>query len=359
MRIVSNFWSGKKVLVTGHSGFKGSWLCLWLEQMGAEVYGFSLPRDDSNKMFDLCKVDGCVSSVWGDVRDLALLHKMFKEVQPEIVFHMAAQPLVRASYDNPVDTYSTNIMGTVNLLEAVRREDCVRAVVNVTTDKCYENREWVWGYRENDPMGGYDPYSSSKGCSELVTAAYRKSFFSREGSAAVATARAGNVIGGGDWASDRLIPDILSAFRKGASVEIRNPSATRPWQHVLEPLSGYLLLAQELYAQNSQVADAWNFGPTEEGVRPVSFLADFLVSNWPGEVSWHQSTESQPHEATLLKLDISKAQSILKWNPTFTLEKTLDTILSWERAFGKGLDLKEEALAQINEFLSTREVLSE
>jgi CDP-glucose 4,6-dehydratase len=359
MKVVSNFWSGKKVLITGHTGFKGSWLCLWLEQMGAEVNGFSLPLDDSNKMFQLCEVGDRVNSVSGDVRNLPQLLETVKEIQPEIVFHMAAQPLVRASYEDPVETYATNIMGTVNVLESVRRHESVKVLVNVTTDKCYENREWVWGYRESDPMGGYDPYSSSKGCSELVTAAYRKSFFSKQGSTAIATARAGNVIGGGDWATDRLIPDILAAFRDGNSVEIRNPNATRPWQHVLEPLSGYLLLAQELYGQNILARDAWNFGPTEEGVRPVSFLVDFLVANWASDVSWHQSTELHPHEATLLKLDISKAQSILNWNPTFTLEKTLETILSWEKALTNGLNLKEEALSQINEFISIREILSE
>lgn len=359
MKVVSDFWSGRKVLITGHTGFKGSWLCLWLEQMGAEVSGFSLPLDESNKMFQLCDVGGCINSVAGDVRNLHQLHETVRKIQPEIVFHMAAQPLVRASYDDPVETYATNIMGTVNVLESVRRHESVKVLVNVTTDKCYENREWVWGYRESDPMGGYDPYSSSKGCSELVTAAYRKSFFSKQGSTAIATARAGNVIGGGDWANDRLIPDILAAFRGGKSVEIRNPNATRPWQHVLEPLSGYLLLAQELYGQNMLARDAWNFGPTEEGVRPVSFLVNFLVANWPGDVSWHQSTELHPHEATLLKLDISKAQSILNWNPTFTLKKTLETILSWEKALANGLNLKEEALSQINEFISTREILSE
>lgn len=349
------FWQGKRVLLTGHTGFKGSWLSLWLQSMGAKVVGYALVPPTSPSLFDVAEVEAGMTSVIGDIRDLSHLKSVFTEHQPEIVIHMAAQPLVRYSYIEPVETYSTNVMGTVNLLEAVRSTPSVKAVVNVTTDKCYENREWAWGYRENEPMGGYDPYSNSKGCSELVTAAYRSSYFHPDKHAthgvALATARAGNVIGGGDWAEDRLIPDIMRAISAAKPVHIRNPHAIRPWQHVLEPLSGYLVLAQKLFEQGSVYAEGWNFGPNDEDAKPVQWIVGSLTKSWGEGASWILDDGEHPHEAHYLKLDCSKAKSRLDWHPRWHLNEALDAIVEWQRAYLRGENVKQMTLHQIQDYV--------
>jgi CDP-glucose 4,6-dehydratase len=291
-----------------------------------------------------------MKSVIGDVRDLDKLTASVQAFKPDVVFHLAAQPLVRLSYKNAVDTYSTNVMGTVNILEAVKSTPSVVAVVNVTTDKCYENNEWAWGYRETDPMGGFDPYSSSKGCSELVTAAYRNSFFRSEARVGLATARAGNVIGGGDWSQDRLIPDILKAFEKYESVVIRSPQATRPWQHVLEPLSGYLKLAEALYTDPAKYADAWNFGPNDDDVKSVETIVEYLARNWGSPADWRVCDGQHPHESQLLKLDISKARALLGYKPRMDLFTSLTSIIEWHRSWLDGKDVRAITFRQINEF---------
>lgn len=344
------FWKDKKVFLTGHTGFKGGWTVLWLKKLGAVVKGYALAPNTEPSLYKVAKIADGIESHIGDVRDLDALKRSMVEFGPEIVIHMAAQPLVLASYRDPVDTYETNVMGTVNLLEAVRACESVKAVVNVTTDKCYKNNEWVWGYRENEPMGGYDPYSSSKGCSELVTSAYRQSFFYAKTSVSLASARAGNVIGGGDWSDDRLIPDALKAFDLGEPVIIRNPLATRPWQHVLEPISGYLTLAQKLYCSDCEYAEGWNFGPNVEGTKPVGEVLDYLVDHWPSDASWLLDKREQPHEAQLLKLDISKAQERLKWSPRWDLNKALQTIIKWHYSWRNGEDMSTVTLNQIRDF---------
>jgi CDP-glucose 4,6-dehydratase len=344
------FWKDKKVFLTGHTGFKGAWLSLWLQDCGAILTGYALAPNTSPNLFDAASVADGMESVIGDVRDLEKLTKAMSNFSPDVVIHMAAQPLVRLSYKNPVDTYSTNVMGTVNLFEAVRATASVKAVVNVTTDKCYENKEWIWGYREDEPMGGRDPYSNSKGCSELVTAAYRSSFFNYLGSAKIASGRAGNVIGGGDWAEDRLIPDILKSFENNEPIVVRNPSATRPWQHVLEPLSGYLVLAERLYLNGDECAQGWNFGPEYSDVKPVSTIIDYLVGRWGVGAGWVPDESKQPHEAQLLKLDISKAKEILYWTPKWSLFTALDSIIEWHKEWLKGGDIKVMTLKQIHQF---------
>jgi CDP-glucose 4,6-dehydratase len=344
------FWKGKKVFLTGHTGFKGGWTVLWLKKLGAVIKGYALAPDTEPSLYKVAKIADGIESQIGDVRDLDALKKSMREFGPEIVIHMAAQPLVLASYNDPVDTYQTNVMGTVNLFEAVRACESVKVVVNVTTDKCYKNNEWVWGYRENEPMGGYDPYSSSKGCSELITSAYRQSFFHAKTSVSLASARAGNVIGGGDWSEDRLIPDALRAFNLEEPVIIRNPLATRPWQHVLEPISGYLTLAQKLYFSDCEYAEGWNFGPNDEGNKSVGEVLDYLVAQWPSDVSWLLDKRAQPHEARLLKLDISKAQERLKWSPSCDLNKALQTIIKWQFAWVNGEDMRIVTLNQIRDF---------
>jgi len=348
---MTSFFRGKTVFVTGHTGFKGSWLSLWLSALGARVTGYSLAPPTDPSLFRLCRMDELVGGEIADVRDGERLARALCAAAPEIVIHMAAQPLVRHSYVDPVGTYGTNVMGTVHLLEAVRRCAAVRAVVNVTTDKCYENREWPWGYREHEPMGGHDPYSSSKGCSELVTAAYRRSFFPpSDGGAAVATARAGNVIGGGDWAADRLIPDCLAALQRGAPIRIRNPEAIRPWQHVLEPLSGYLLLARRLYEEGERFAGGWNFGPAEDDARPVRWIVQHLCAAWRQGGSYTIDDGEHPHEAHYLKLDCSKARSALGWRPRWTLETTLDKVVEWTQEYLAGGNMREVCLRQITDF---------
>lgn len=349
-----SFWRGKRVLLTGHTGFKGSWLSLWLQSMGAQLVGYALMPPTNPSLFDMAQVGQGMTSVIGDIRDLAKLQSVFIEHRPEIVIHMAAQPLVRYAYLNPVETYATNVMGTVHLLESVRNTPGVKAVVNVTTDKCYENREWVWGYRENEPMGGYDPYSNSKGCSELVTASYRSSFFNASHHAqhgvALATVRAGNVIGGGDWAQDRLIPDILAAFEQGRRVDIRNPHAIRPWQHVLEPLRGYLTLAERLFEHGPVFAEGWNFGPHDDDAKPVGWIVTQMAGMWGNEAQWQIDTGEHPHEANYLKLDISKARSRLDWHPALRLGEALKLIIDWSRQRQAGANIRTLTLAQIDAY---------
>ena len=349
MSVDPNFWSGKRVFLTGHTGFKGGWLSLWLQSLGAEVQGLALAPSGPHNLFAEADVGRDMSSTIGDIRDLETVKRTMAAFRPDIVFHMAAQPLVRLSYAEPVETYATNVMGTVHLLEAVRRTPGVRVVVNVTTDKCYENKEWAWGYREDEPMGGYDPYSNSKGCAELVSSAYRQSFF-QQGGPALATARAGNVIGGGDWASDRLVPDILRAFERNEPVVIRNPHSTRPWQHVLEPLAGYLTLAQRLWEHGSAFAEGWNLGPREEDARPVQWIVEHLVDLWGHGARWQLDGGTHPHEAHYLKLDISKARSRLGWQPSWRLADALHHIVTWHQAWLARQDVRALCLQQIAQY---------
>lgn len=344
------FWEGKRVFLTGHTGFKGSWLSLWLQSMGAQVKGFALKPPTAPSLFELAYVADDMESEIGDIRDPGPLRDSMIAFNPDIMIHMAAQPLVRLSYRAPVETYATNVMGTVHVMEAARQCRHLKAIVNVTTDKCYENREWVWGYRENEAMGGHDPYSSSKGCSELVTSAYRNSFFNTPDTAALASARAGNVIGGGDWAEDRLIPDVLRAFEKNQPVIIRNPLATRPWQHVLEPLSGYLILAERLFNEGIAYAESWNFGPRDEDVQPVEWILSHMAQRWGNGASWQLDNTPQPHEAQLLKLDTSKAATKLKWNPRWSLALSLDSIVEWHQCWLANGDIRQKTLGQIAQY---------
>nr|WP_321278079.1 CDP-glucose 4,6-dehydratase [uncultured Vibrio sp.] len=354
----SKFWTGKRVFVTGHTGFKGSWLSLWLQEMGAIVKGYSLPAPTSPSLFEEARVWEGMSTEEGDIRDFTHLRQVMNDFKPEIVFHMAAQPLVRLSYDEPMETYSTNVMGTVYLFEAVKQVGGVKAVVNITSDKCYENREWIWGYREDEAMGGYDPYSNSKGCAELVASSYRQSFFNKdkyqEHGCALASVRAGNVIGGGDWADDRLIPDMLNAFSNNEKVEIRSPHAIRPWQHVLEPLSGYIAIAEHLYEKGPEFAEGWNFGPKEEDAKPVQWIVERLTKQWGDGAKWFLTDGEHPHEAHYLKLDCSKAKMRLNWQPVWNLETTLDKIVSWQKAWLNGADIKTYTINEIKEYMTAR-----
>lgn len=349
-----NFWSGKRILVTGHTGFKGGWLTSWLLALGSDVCGFSLPPPTAPSFFNEVGLANRLRSELGDIRELEQLLSVMVSHRPEIIFHLAAQPLVRRSYADPIETYSTNVMGTINVFEGARRAGSVRAIVNVTSDKCYENREWMWGYRETDPMGGHDPYSNSKGCSELITGAYRQSFFRDEG-IAIASARAGNVIGGGDWSEDRLVPDALRAFEQLKSVVLRNPMSVRPWQHVLEPLSGYLALAERLYEGDYTFADGWNFGPSDEGAKSVSWIVDRLAQAWGLQsiTPWIADTQHQPHEANMLRLDITKARSLLAWQPRWDLDTALNKIVGWHRAWQAGANMAEWSLNEIREYQHT------
>ena len=349
-KVNPQFWKGKRVFVTGHTGFKGSWLSLWLQLMGVEVKGFSLTPPTNPSLFVEAKVAQQMQSEIGDIRDFSKLSESIPTFNPDILLHLAAQPLVRLSYKEPIETYSTNVMGTVNVLEASRYASHLKAIVVITTDKCYENREWEWGYRENEPMGGHDPYSNSKGCAELVVSAYQRSFFHTPDTAAVASARAGNVIGGGDWAEDRLIPDILRAFEKQQSVIIRNPLSTRPWQHVLEPLSGYLVLAQRLWQDGKAFAEGWNFGPKDDDCQPVQWILDKMVHFWGDGAHYEIDKSEQPHEANFLKLDCSKAAMRLKWHPKWRLEQTLEQIVHWHRAWLQGADMQAKCLQEIEKY---------
>lgn len=350
MVVDASFWRNKRVLLTGHTGFKGSWLTLWLKMLGAEIVGYSLPPPTDPSLFELTVIDQEITSIFEDVRNFDYLKQVLKERQPEIIIHLAAQALVRDSYKNPRQTYATNVMGTVNLLEAVRETQSVQAVVVVTSDKCYENREWIWGYRENEAMGGYDPYSNSKGCAELVTAAYRSSFFSYSG-VAVASVRAGNVIGGGDFAKDRLVPDLLKGFLDNKTVLIRNPKAVRPWQFVLEPISGYLMLAENLYQEGQKFAEGWNFGPYDKDIKPVSWIADKLSEFWGKNASWKKDSSYQPHEAFSLKLDSSKARNLLKWEPRLNLETALSWIVDWTKLYQDKADMRKVTENQIAKYM--------
>ena len=349
------FWRGKRVLITGHTGFKGSWLSLWLQKLGAQVSGYSLPPPPQDNLFNLAAVGERMESVFADIRDRETLRRAFDRFRPEIVFHLAAQALVRASYAEPVETYQVNVMGTVHVLEAVRHIGGCRAIVNVTSDKCYENREWTWGYREQDPMGGHDPYSSSKGCSELVTAAYRSSFFTEQNPHAVglASARAGNVIGGGDFSKDRIIPDFMAAVAQRKPLHVRNPDAVRPWQHVLEPLSGYLLLAEKLWEQPREYAQGWNFGPGPDDIRPVRWIVERLNTHSGNRLSWEIDTRPKPHEAGLLMLDSAKARMLLGWRPRWTLDEALQMVLGWHDAHERGESLRGVVSNQIDRYADT------
>lgn len=355
MEVNPDFWRSKRVFLTGHTGFKGGWLSLWLQSMGAEVHGYALkPPTETNLFTEADVVKEMASSAIADIRNSALLSQAMQQASPDVVFHLGAQPLVLYSYTHPAETYEVNVMGAVNLLEAVRVTPSVKAVVNVTTDKCYENREWAWGYRENEAMGGFDPYSSSKGCAELVTSAYRKSFLEPAG-IALASARAGNVIGGGDWAADRLIPDFLRAMDAGITLQIRSPQSTRPWQHVLEPLSGYLLLAERLFTQGSSFAEGWNFGPNDEDARSVKWIVERLAE-MRKDVVWHCDPTSQPHEANYLKLDSSKAKDRLEWQVRWRLQTALQKTLEWHQAWRNKEDVRALSLAQIAQYLAVNEV---
>ncbi|MHB8472057.1 MAG: CDP-glucose 4,6-dehydratase [Gammaproteobacteria bacterium] len=347
-----DFWHGRRVLLTGHTGFKGSWLSLWLQQLGAQLVGYALPPPTIPNLFSSAHVADGMQSVIGDVRDSSQLRSAFDEHKPEIVIHMAAQSLVRRSYSEPVETYATNVMGTVNVLENCRGSDSVKVVINVTSDKCYENQGWLRGYRETDSMGGYDPYSSSKACAELVTAAYRRSFFADGNgkSIGLASARAGNVIGGGDWAEDRLIPDIIRAFLASAPVIIRNPRAVRPWQHVLEPLLGYLHLTQALWMFPPEYAEGWNFGPDESDAREVAWIVQNMVELWGGTASWRHDNSAQPYEASFLKLECTKAKTRLGWTPTLGLARALQWTVAWYAAQRDGDNMRAFSLEQIADF---------
>ena len=348
------FWKEKRVLVTGHTGFKGSWLSLWLQKLGADVLGYALSPPTQPSLFEVAHVADGMTSITGDVRDLEHLQAVIAEYRPEIIIHMAAQPLVRYSYENPIETYSTNVMGTVNVLEAVRQSESVRVAVCITSDKCYENKEWLWGYRENETVGGRDPYSSSKGCAELVISAYRNSYFPpkeyQHHKVAVASTRAGNVIGGGDWAKDRLIPDIMNAIMENRPVIIRSPNAIRPWQHVLEPLNGYLCLAEQLWVDGPKFAQAWNFGPNSEDAKTVSWIVEYLTSFWGEGARWELDSAQHPHEDNYLKLDCSKARSLLGWAPKLRLSTALEWIAEWYRGYQQNKDMRSLTEEQITRF---------
>lgn len=353
-KLFNGIYKNRKVLITGHTGFKGSWLCILLNKLEADVYGYALEPPTNPSLYREAKIDEFITSYIGDIRNLEYLQEVITKIQPEIVIHMAAQPLVRKSYNIPVETYAINVMGTVHLLEACRNSHGVKAIVNVTTDKCYENMEWHWGYRENEPMGGYDPYSNSKGCSELVTSSYRNSYFNpneyEKHGVALASARAGNVIGGGDWADDRLIPDFIRAITHGEEVKIRSPYAIRPWQHVLEPLSGYLSLAAKLFSDGINYAEAWNFGPDDKDAKNVEWVTNTICKLWGDDASFCVDANPQPHEANYLKLDCSKAKVELNWIPKWDIETTLKSIVEWNKGFLSGKNMREITEAQIQAY---------
>lgn len=344
---MQEFWKGKKVLITGHTGFKGSWLSFWLAKLGVEVCGFSLTPETSPNLFENLKLESKIRSNFGDIRDLANFEKVISDFQPEIVLHLAAQSLVRRSYREPVETYTTNVTGTINILEAVRKADSVKSVVIITTDKVYENKEWLWAYRENERLGGFDPYSNSKACAELAVSSYRNSFFA-ESDCLIATARAGNVIGGGDWSEDRLLPDVFRSLIFGEKLEIRNPASIRPWQHVLEPLSGYLKLAEKLYNGEKSFAESWNFGSEDSDAKPVGWILEKIKNIWDESVNWEIAQAKQPHEAKLLKLDSTKAKNELGWLPKLNLDEAINLTAEWYRGFKDKKDLIELTEKQID-----------
>lgn len=354
--LFGDFYKGRKIFITGHTGFKGSWLSILLEWLGADVSGYALNPPTSPSLFEVANVDRIVSSFIGDIRDYDTLLALLIEKQPEIIIHMAAQPLVMESYKNPRETYETNVMGTVNLFDAARQVKSVKVILNITTDKCYENKEWIWGYRENEPMGGYDPYSNSKSCSELVTSSFRNAFFnpkeySKHG-VALASARAGNVIGGGDWAADRLIPDFFRSILKAQKLKIRSPYAIRPWQHVLEPLSGYLLLCEKLYYEGQSFAEGWNFGPEDNDAKNVEWITSKICELWGDEAAYEINKDTVPHEANYLKLDCSKAKNLLNWYPKWNIETAIQKIVEWNQAYIADADMKLVCINQIKEYFS-------
>ena len=360
--IDKEFWKGKKVFITGHTGFKGSWLCLWLHSLGANVTGFSLEPPTKPSLFELCDIQELTKTIIGDIRNRAELSTALLDAEPEIVIHMAAQPIVRASYQNPIETYETNVMGTVYLFEAVKEavktKKTIKALINITSDKCYENKEWHWGYRETDSLGGYDPYSNSKACSELITSSYRSSFFNSESynlhGVALASARAGNVIGGGDFAADRLIPDCIRTLLKGGEIDVRNPNSIRPWQHVLEPLSGYLQLAQKLYTEGVPYAEGWNFGPRDDDAKPVEWVVEKICNKWEPAVTYQINQEHFEHEANFLKLDCSKSKQKLGWSPRWDLDHSIDKVLEWTKAYKNQQSIRDICLQQIEEYSNTQ-----
>ena len=347
------FWQGKRVFLTGHTGFKGAWLSLWLQKLGTQVTGYALDSPSEPSLFQVADVATGMESIKGDILDMEMLRGSMQRAQPEVVIHLAAQSLVRRSYRQPVETYATNVMGTVNVLEVIRHTPSVRSAVMVTSDKCYENREWLRGYRENEALGGYDPYSSSKGCAELVTSAYRRSFFSDAlgGQASIASARAGNVIGGGDWAEDRLVPDMMRAIAAGQPVRVRNPDAIRPWQHALEPLAGYLQLAEKLYQQGGDYAEAWNFGPREDDAKPVQWLVERIIQHWGDGARWELDGASQPHEAHYLKLDCTRATNLLGWQPCWSLGQALELVVDWHKQYQQGANMRDVSLQQVAAYM--------
>ncbi|UOF92769.1 CDP-glucose 4,6-dehydratase [Fodinisporobacter ferrooxydans] len=354
-RMDKNFWENKRVFITGHTGFKGSWLALTLHLMGAEIVGYALEPSTTPSLFQLCRINTLIKSIYGDIRNKEKVEFEINSFKPEIIFHLSAQPLVRKSYLDPYETFSTNVMGTVNILEAIRKCNSVKAVVNVTTDKVYENKEWVWGYREIDNLGGYDPYSSSKACSELVTAAYRSSFYNSESNnkhVGIATARAGNVIGGGDWSSDRLIPDCIRSILEGKEIVIRSPESSRPWQHVLEPIKGYLILAQKLYENGEKFSGAWNFGPDDNDVKTVKWMVEELYKQWGGAATYKIEKKDHLHESKILKLDNSKAKSGLNWYPKWNIDYSVEKVVEWVHAYKEQNDLKEISINQIIEYFN-------
>jgi CDP-glucose 4,6-dehydratase len=348
------FWQGKRVLITGHTGFKGSWLATWLRRLGADVIGYSLPAPTVPSMYEAVRVGDGIRSIEGDVRDLQSLEECLSRYAPEIVIHLAAQAVVKTGYSDPLTTYTTNVIGTLNVLEAVRRASSVRVVVAITSDKCYDNQEWIWGYRENDRMGGHDPYSSSKGCAELLISSYRDSYFSpariAEHGVALASTRAGNVIGGGDWSADRLVPDVMRAIMKREPVQIRRPGAVRPWQFVLEPLRGYLDLAERLWSEGEAFAGGWNFGPDPEQIQPVQWIVEHLSGEWGEGATWSLDQATHPHEDHFLRLDCTKAKTLLGWRPVLDLESALDWIVEWYRAYLHGDDVRALTEVQIERY---------
>ena len=352
MEINSSFWKGRSVFLTGHTGFKGGWLALWLSEMGANVYGYSLDKPTNPNFFDVINLRAKIkNSIEGDIRNFSKLNKSIQEAKPSIIFHMAAQPLVRQSYIDPIETFTTNIFGTINVFESVKNVETVEAIINITTDKCYENQEHNKPYRETDMLGGYDPYSSSKACSEIITSAYRNSFLSLIGKK-LASVRAGNVIGGGDWAKDRLIPDFFRSIDNNKILSVRSPQAVRPWQHVLDPLSGYLMLAEKLVVNGDNFADAWNFGPEQSDAKTVSWVLEKLFAKF-SNLKWEATPTKQPHEASLLKLDISKAKSKLGWAPRWSLNTAIDNTIKWHQAFKENENMMEFSIKQIKAYQSS------
>lgn len=360
--LFGDFYRGRKILITGHTGFKGSWLSILLDWLGADIYGYALNPPTSPSLYEVANIDKFVSSTIGDIRDFNTLLAHLIETQPEIIIHMAAQPLVMESYKNPRETYETNVMGTVNLFDAARQVKSVKVILNITTDKCYENKEWIWGYRENEPMGGHDPYSNSKSCSELVTSSFRNAFFnpkeySKHG-VALASARAGNVIGGGDWATDRLIPDFFRSILKAQKLKIRSPYAIRPWQHVLEPLSGYLTLCEKLYCEGQSFAEGWNFGPEDNDAKNVEWITSKICELWGAGAAYEINKDTQPHEANYLKLDCSKAKNLLNWYPKWNIETAIQKIVEWNKAYIADSDMKLVCINQIEEYFSNLNLFS-